>query len=255
MSYLIECNEWRLLQALGLLVDQRKSRFNFGLLDSTPEASSLPNLAAELFEVAVRHVFLPRDCSRALSTADFNGCEEKLKGVCELFDRIVHPRVSQAAEKNAGYPRLRSLLRMLEQSESDETFDLVHGSRPTLFKSPDDQAELKTSLALVTDYNDSLARLLASPSREAPARPVSKKQKKTWNDVKLRRRAASALGAIFEHLRCGPSHEVMLKVAGDGDGGAALSSLDLRLSSCPGLTQRPDAPWLEARCGSIDSYV
>ena len=252
MSYLIECKEWRLLQALGLLVGQSNlSRFNPGML----EVSGLPNLAAKLFEIEVRRVFLPRDRSRALSTADFNECRERLKGVCELFDRIVHPHLSQTAEKNAGYPRLSSLLRLLEHSESDVILDLVHGSRPALFRPPSNQTELQTSLALVTDLNDSLARLFASPTREAPVRSAPKKERKTWNDARLRRRATSALGAVFEHLRCGPSHEVMLKVAGDADSGAAASSLDIRLSSCPDLTQHPDAKWLEARCGSIDSYV
>ncbi|EJT68504.1 hypothetical protein GGTG_13922 [Gaeumannomyces tritici R3-111a-1] len=242
MPYLIECNEWRLLQTLGPLINQRKSRFNVHLLnslDSRPEThdARLPNLAAERFEVEVRLVFLlPKDCSRALSTTEFDECEERLKGVCELLDRIVHPRhgVSQihAAENKAGYSRLRSLVRLLEHSESDETVDLASGSRPTLFKPPDDPVDLEISLALVADYNNSLARLFASPAREGRVRPVSKKiGRKTWKDPRLRRRATSALGAIFERLKCGIGHEVMLNVSEDADDGAAVPSLDFRLSS------------------------
>lgn len=260
MPYLIECNEWRLLQALGLLIDQRKSRFNVGLLgslDSKPETSGLPNLTAELFEVEVRCVFLPKDCSRALSATEFEECEQRLKGVCELLDRIVHPRVRQITENTAGYSRLYSLVRLLERCESDETFDLASGSRPTLFEPPDDPVGLTTSLALVTDYNASLARLLASPAREARVRSASKKviRRKTWEEPRLRRRANSALGAVFEHLRCGTGHEVMLNASEDADDSAAVPSLDLRLSSCPGLTHCPGTQWLEVRCGSIDSYV
>ncbi|KAL8367020.1 hypothetical protein RB599_011105 [Gaeumannomyces hyphopodioides] len=258
MPYLIECNEWRLLQALGPLINQRKSRFN---LDSRPETHDTrpPNLAAERFEADVRLVFLlPKDCSRALSTTEFDEYEKRLKGVCELLDRIVHPRhgVSQihAAENKAGYSRLRSLVRLLEHSESDETIDLASGSRPTLFKPPDDPVDLEVSLALVTDYNNSLARLFTSPAREGRVRPVSKKiRRETWKDPRLRRRATSALGAIFERLRCGMGHEVMLNVSEDADDGAAVPNLDFRLSSCTDSTPCPGTQWLQVRCGSIDS--
>ncbi|KAL8418730.1 hypothetical protein RB594_002080 [Gaeumannomyces avenae] len=264
MPYLIECNEWRLLQTLGPLINQRKSRFNVHLLnrlDSRPEThdTRLLNLTAERFEVEVRLIFLlPKDCFRALSTTEFDECEKRLKGVCELLDRIVHPRHGDsqihAAENKAGYPRLSSLVRLLEHSESDEAIDLTSGSRPTLFKPPDDPADLEASLTLVADYNNSLARLFTSPAREGRARPVSKKiRRKTWKDPRLRRRATSALGAIFERLGCGMGHEVMLNVSEDADDGAAVPSLDLRLSSCTDSTPCPSAQWLQVRCGSIDS--
>lgn len=259
MPYLIECSEWRLLQTLGLLISQRKSRFSADSvhsLGSKPGNSGLPNLTAELFEVELRRVFLPQDCPRILSPTEFDECEKSLKGVCGLLDRIVHPRVSQIADKDAGYSRLHSLVWLLEHSESDETVDLASGSRPTLFKTPDDPVELETSLALVTNYNNSLTRLCASPVREAKARPASKGTwKKTWKDVRVRHRATSALGAVFRHLRCGMSHEVMLDVSKDPDDGAAVPNLDLRLSSCTDSAQCPGVQWLEVRCGSIDSYV
>ncbi|KAK4233927.1 hypothetical protein C8A03DRAFT_47630 [Achaetomium macrosporum] len=254
MPYLIECNEWRLLQTLGLLIKQRKSRVNINLLDSLDSKSE----THELFEVEVRRVFMPQDCSRALSATEFDECEQRLKGVCGLLDRIVHPRngVSQihVAENNAGYSRLRSLVWLLEHSESDEIVDLARGSQPTLFKSPDDPVELKLSMELVADYNDSLARLLASPVREVRVRPVSKKiWRKTWKDLTLRRQATSALGAIFERLRCGMGHEVMLNVLEDADDGAADPSLDLRLSSCTDSTLCPGDQWLQVRCSPIHS--
>ncbi|KLU87692.1 hypothetical protein MAPG_06686 [Magnaporthiopsis poae ATCC 64411] len=260
MSYLIQCNEWRLLQALGLLIDQRKSLLNvdlLGSLDSKSEPSGLPSLTAELFEVEVRRAFLLKDCSRALSATEFGECEQRLKGVCELLDRIVHPRIRQVTKNTAGYPRLNSLVRLLEHYESDETFDLASGSWPTLFKPPDDPVELATSLALVADYNDSLARLLASPAREARIRSTSKKvlRKKTWEEARLRRRANSALGAVFQHLKCGTGHEVMLNASEDADDSAAVPNLDLRLSSCLDLTHCPGTQWLEVRCGSIDSSL
>jgi len=260
MPYLVQCSEWRLLQSLGLLIDQRKSRFDVDLLDSlgsNPETSGLPSLTAELFEVEVRRVFLPKDCSRELPATEFDECEIRLKGVCALLDRIVHPRFKQIAENTASYSRLHSLVRLLENYESDETFDLASGSRPTLFRPPDDPVGLTASLALVTAYNDSLARLLASPAREARIRSTSKKviRRKIWEEARLRRRANSALGAVFEHLKCGTGHEVMLNASEDADDGAAVSSLDLRLSSCLDLTHCPGTQWLQVRCGSVDLYV
>ncbi|KAL8305770.1 hypothetical protein RB597_003520 [Gaeumannomyces tritici] len=48
-------------------------------------------------------------------------------------------------------------------------------------------------------------------------------------------------------------HEVMLNVSEDADDGAAVPSLDLRLSSCTDSTPCLDAQWLQVRCGSIDS--
>lgn len=259
MPYLIECSEWRLLQTLGLLISQKKSRFDgdsVQSLESTPRNSGLPDLTAELFEVELRRVFLPQDSSRLLSATEFDECEKSLKGLCGLLDRIVHPRVLQTADKESGYPRLHSLVRLLEHSESDERVDLASGPRPTLFKPPEDPVELETILASVTDCNNSLTRLCATPTREAKARSASKDiLRKTWKDLRLRRRATSALGAVFGHLRCGMDHEVMLNVSEAADGSASVPNLNLRLSSCTKSADCPGVQWLEVRCASVDSCV
>jgi hypothetical protein len=274
MPYLLECNEWRLLQTLGLLIEQRRSHFDtnglegLDCLDSRSEELVAPSLAAELFEVETRHVFVPKDCSRTLSTAEFDEGQRKLKAVCELLDRIVHPRhranqppeslhgANQPPEDLAAYSHLGSLVSFLRRSGPAEPFDLATGLRPTLFKPPDDPAELKTTLAVITNYNNSIARLFASPAQEASFLPVSKEiRRKTWNDLRIRRRATSALGAVFGRLRCGTSHEVMLNVSDDADDGAPVPTLDLRLSSCMHSARGSGGGWLAVRCASLDAYV
>ncbi|KAL8364522.1 hypothetical protein RB595_003685 [Gaeumannomyces hyphopodioides] len=251
MTYIFQCNEWRLLQELRPITDQRISRYNPrapGSLDSQPS-----NINVEQFDAEVRGLLLLEECPCALSAVEFDECERKLKGVCELLDRIVHPRIPEVAESPAGYSRLRSLITFLRRSDPNQTVDLISGSCSALFKPPYDTVWLKAGLALVADCKVSLGRLFTSPAPETTAYPTAKgPRRKTWKDAGLRRQATSALGAVFGHLECETGHEVMLNVSkGAGDEGV-VPTLDLRLSSCPDSTCRPGArPWLEVRTGSL----
>jgi hypothetical protein len=201
---------------------------------------------------------LLEECPRALSAADFDDCERKLKGVCELLDQIVHPRIlPEVAESPASYSRLRSLVSFLQSSDPNQTVDLISGSYPALFKPPDETVWLKAGLALVAGCKVSLGRLFTSPAPETRAYPASKNaRRKTWKDAGLRRQATLALGAVFGRLECETGHEVMLNVSKGVDDDGAVPTLDLRLSSCPDSTRPLGAQsWLEVRTGSLHLYV
>jgi hypothetical protein len=255
MTYIFQCNEWRLLQELRPLIHQRISRYNPrapGSLGSLPS-----NINVEQFDAEIRGLLLLEEPSRALSAVEFDECERKLKDVCELLDRIVHPRIPEVTESPAGYSRLYSLVSFLQSSDPNQTVDLISGWCPALFKPPDDTVWLKAGLALVADCKISLGRLFTSPAPETRAYPTSEgARRKPWKDAGLRRQATSALGAVFRHLECETGHEVMLNVSKGADDEEAVSTLDLRLSSCPDPSRRPGTrSWLEVRTGSLQLYV
>lgn len=251
MRYIIECGEWRLLQALGALVSQRKSRFVPGSVKAnSPSRPDCPSLAEGLLEFELRRIFLLNDFSRTLSDAEFEECDMRLRTLCKLLDKLVDPRLVKGIGPD--YPCLRAVVELLQ--DSDETYDLSSSSNPSLFKPPDDEDELKRALALVTEHNDFLARVLSpSSTREPTTRPVpkrdSKRTRKTWKDSALRDRATATLRALFDHLRCGRNHEIILKLS-DPDTGTIPRELNLMLSTCPN-----QCGWLEVQCGSIESYV
>ncbi|KLU82019.1 hypothetical protein MAPG_01098 [Magnaporthiopsis poae ATCC 64411] len=246
MRYIVECREWRLLQALGALVGQRKSRF----VPDSIKANSLslpdgPSLAGGLLEFELRRIFLLNDVSRSLSDVEFEECDMILRTLCNLLDKLVDPRLARGS--GSDYPCLRAVVGLLE--DSDETYDLASSSNPSLFKPPDDEAELERALAVVTEQNDLLSRILSPSTREPAIRPARrdlKRRRKTWKDSELRDRATATLRALFDHLRCGGNHEVILKLS-DSDAGTISPELNLMLSACPDR-----CGWLEVQSGSTE---
>lgn len=256
MRYIIECGEWRLLQALGKLVGQRKSRF----VPTSVADSAIPdclsggpsdNLSQGLLEFELRRVFLLNAVSRALSDSEFEECDTRLKELCHLLNGLVDPRF--ATRSGLDYPCLRELVEFLQ--DSDETYDLASSSNPSLFKPPDDDYQLSRALKQVTEHNDFLTRALSLPtrdreSRSRPAKRAERQRKRSWKDLEMRDRATSTLGALFDHLKCGRNHEIILKLSEEPENGTVSSELDLMLSTCPDR-----CGWLEVHCGSIQSYV
>lgn len=229
---------------MGKFVGQRKSRF-------IPGSGPSDSLSSGLLEFELRRIFLLNDLSRALSHSEFEECDTRLKALCHLLDDLVDPRL--ATGSGPDYPCLRELVQFLQ--DSDETYDLASSRNPSLFKPPDDDDDLNRALKLVTEHNDSLSRVLSPPTRDGestnrPAKRVVKQRKRSWKDLEMRDRATSTLGALFDHLKCGRNHEIILKIAGDSDGGIMPSELDLMLSTCPDR-----CGWLEVHCGPIQSYV
>ncbi|RFU77282.1 hypothetical protein TARUN_4958 [Trichoderma arundinaceum] len=113
---------------------------------------------------------------------------------------------------------------------------------------PSDAVELGKCLRVVTECNDTVSRLLAPPQHESSIQPLQRQQKKRmWKKARIRNRASFVLGTLFEHFRCGTSHEVLLKLIEDPDEDLVLPSLQLMLSPCPELEN-----WQEVQCDSMN---
>lgn len=247
MPYLIESNEWRLLQGLGLLLDKRKARYHGHSVPLNNPKEVHPN--AELFEVELRRTFMVKEVPQNLNPIDFGDCQAKLNSLCGLLDGLVMLRSDRSVPKGEVYPHLRALTGILESTSG--AVDLANGPNQTLFRLPDGVVELSKCLRIVTECNDTLSRLLASPLQESAVQPFQKQQKKRmWKKARIRNRATFVLEALFERFRCGTPHEVLLKLIEDPDEDSVLPSLQLMLSPCPDLE-----PWQEVRCDSVYLYV
>lgn len=246
MPYLFESNEWRLLQGLGLLLDQRKATYH---VQSGPLNHHNVHLNAELFEVELRRAFMVQEFPQNLDPTEFGQCQAKLKSLCLLLDSLAWSRSAHGHPEGGIFPRLRALTGLLESTSG--AVDLVNGPNKTLFRLPSDAAELSRCLRVVTECNDTLSRLIAPVSQEPAIRPLQRQQKRRmWKKARIRNRATFVLGNLFEHFRCGTSHEVLLKLIEDPDEDSVLPSLQLMLSPCPELES-----WQEVRCDSVDLYV
>ncbi|KKP07315.1 hypothetical protein THAR02_00639 [Trichoderma harzianum] len=249
MPYLIELNEWRLLRGIGSLLDHRKAPYVH--MRSRP-FNELRDPNADLFEVELRRAFIVQELPRDLASREFEECQAKLKSLCLLLDRLVLDSLvsnslawSQSHSHEMVFPRLRALTTFLESTS--ETVDLAIGANRTLFKLPNG-AELGRCLQIVTECNDTLSRLTASAPQEPTIQPLQKQQKKRmWKKARIRNRSTFVLGTLFEHFRCGTSHEVLLKLTEDPDEDSVLPSLQLMLSPCPELEL-----WQEVQCESVN---
>ncbi|KAL7796893.1 hypothetical protein V8C43DRAFT_277625 [Trichoderma afarasin] len=249
MPYLIELNEWRLLRGIGSLLDHRKAPYVH--MQSRP-FNDLRDPNADLFEVELRRAFMVQELPRDLTSREFEECQAQLESLCLLLDRLVLDSLvpsslawGQSHSHEMIFPRLRALTTFLESTS--ETVDLAIGANRTLFKLPNG-AELGRCLQIVTECNDTLNRLTASAPRESTIQPLQKQQKKRmWKKARIRNRSTFVLGTLFEHFRCGTSHEVLLKLTEDPDEDSVLPSLQLMLSPCPELEL-----WQEVQCESVN---
>lgn len=247
MPYLIESNEWRLLQGLGVLLNHRKARYHDPLEPLIHRKQVRPN--AELFEFELRRAFMFKEFARNLDAIEFAQCQAKLNGLCSLLDELAWPRSTHCGPESQDYPRLRALTRFLKSTSG--AVDLANGPNETLFRLPHDAVYLSSCLNVVTECNKTLSRLIESPPQESAIRSLQRQQKKrTWEKARIRDRSTRVLGTLFEHFRCGTPHEVLLKLIEDPDEDSVLPSLPLMLSPCPELEL-----WHEARCASVDLYV
>ncbi|KAM6482588.1 hypothetical protein HDV62DRAFT_46944 [Trichoderma sp. SZMC 28011] len=249
MPYLIELNEWRLLRGIGSLLDHRKAPYVH--MQSRP-FNDLRDPNADLFEVELRRAFMVQELPRELNSREFEECQAKLESLCLLLDRLVLDSLvsnslawGQSHSHEMVFPRLRALTAFLQSTS--ETVDLAIGANRTLFKLPNG-AELGRCLQVVTECNDTLSRLTASAPQEPTIQPLQKQQKKRmWKKARIRNRSTFVLGTLFEHFRCGTSHEVLLKLTEDPDEDSVLPSLQLMLSPCPELEL-----WQEVQCESVN---
>ncbi|OPB38238.1 hypothetical protein A0O28_0013420 [Trichoderma guizhouense] len=249
MPYLIELSEWRLLRGIGSLLDHRKAPYVH--MQSRP-FNDLRDPNADLFEVELRRAFIVQELPRDLNSREFEECQAQLESLCLLLDRLVLDNLvsnslpwGQSHSHEKVFPRLRALTTFLESTS--ETVDLAIGANRTLFKLPNG-AELGRCLQVVTECNDTLSRLTASASQEPTIQPLQKQQKKRmWKKARIRNRSTFVLGTLFEHFRCGTSHEVLLKLTEDPDEDSVLPSLQLMLSPCPELEL-----WQEVQCESVN---
>jgi hypothetical protein len=247
MPYLVESNEWRLLQGLGRLLGPRKARYllQAGPLDNHNGVQS----HAELIEVELRRVFMVKEIPRNLDPAEFELCQAKLNSLCLLLDGLTRSSNAHSGPEGPSYPHLRALTSFLESTSG--AVDLASGPNETLFRLPRDAGKLWDCLRVVTECNDALSRLLAPSTHEPVIQPLQRRQKKrAWKKSTTRNRAMFVLETLFKHFRCGTPHEVLLKLIGVPDEDSVLPSLQLILSACPELEL-----WQEARCDSVNLWV
>ncbi|KAK1246374.1 hypothetical protein MKX08_000176 [Trichoderma sp. CBMAI-0020] len=236
MPYLIELSEWRLLQRIGSLLDHRKAPYQV-----QPGPHLNPN--AELFEVELRRAFMVQELPQNLGPTEFRQCEAKLKSLCSLLDELALPQSAHGHPDGKPFPRLRVLTGFLESTS--EKFDLANGPNKTLFNLPSDADQC---LEDITKCNDTLSRLVAPASQEPAIQPLQRQQeKRMWKKARIRNRVTFILGTLFEHFRCGTSHEVLLKLIEDPNEDLELPSLQLMLSPCSELESLQ-----EVRCDSVN---
>lgn len=244
MPYLNDSTEWRLLDELGRLLDQRKARHYVpaGRFRDHRQV----NLNAELIETELRSVFTVKQISRALDATEFEQCQTHLSSLCSLLDGLVRAPYIHAGR--FPYPRLRVLSEFLESIPGE--IDLASGRNQTVFELPRGVHELDKCLRVVTEYNKVINHLLAPPLQEAVISSLQKQQhqKGAWKNGIIRNQAILALKTLFQHFKCGTPHEVLLKLVEDPD--EDLPDLQLYLSPCLELDL-----WQEARCDFVNLYV
>lgn len=247
MPYLLQSNEWRLIQGLGRLLDKRKAAHQVQSRSSgSLNHGKRVHPEAEFFEIELRRTFRVQEFPHNLDPEAFAQCEATLRSLCSLLDQLAWPQSAHGQTGGHSYSRLRALSGLLESTSG--AFDLTNGPNKTLFRLPSDSAELDRCLQIVTECNDTLDRLKAPAPQETIIQPRQRQQnKRMWKKARIRNRASFVLGALFEHFRCGMSHEVLLKLIEDPDEESMLPSLQLMLSSCPDLDS-----WQEVRCNSLD---
>lgn len=247
MPYLNESNEWRMLDELGRLLDQRKSRYpvSTGPLRDHKRVE----LNAELIEVELRRVFMVKQISRNLELEEFDQFQARLKSLCLLLDDLARFPYAHVGPEGLAYPRLRAMIKFLESTSGE--LDLACGPNETLFQLPRSANELHKCQRVIDEYNSVLGRLLGPPSQNPVIRPSQTQQKKkAWEKSIIRNQAQLVLKTLFKCFKCGAPHKVLLKTIEDPDEDIMLSNLQLILSPCLELDL-----WQEARCDFVNLYV
>ena len=232
----IELSEWQLLQRLGTLLEQKKTKYQ---RRSTNSSISHPD--HEFLEFELRRAFIPRDSLQNLPANDFGELQVLLARQCAFLDEAVIPAVHPVPDQVL-YPRLQGLARFLEGSSN--TFDLITGPNQPLFRLSSSPDQIRTSLASLSACNDAIGRLLSSQKEPVVQRPSKEKGKRPWKHSEKRARAISTLEALFRHFTCGAPHELMIKSS------EGLEDLQLLLSSCP-----DSKFWQDVRCTLSERYV
>ncbi|KAK1755455.1 hypothetical protein QBC47DRAFT_401624 [Echria macrotheca] len=241
MPRLFECDEWRLLQALGGLLAGRQAKVQFqrGIPEPADCSHGHPNY--EFLEVELRRTFLPRDSSRNLSADEFELLHSTLRTLCALLENsvVVEGRPTADSEGLDPYARLRRLVAAL--AESTDIVDLLATpDKPRgIF---DMSAQVKRNLDTISECNDTISRLLSSQATPLPQPPPKSKERKPWKDCEKRRRAAAVLQALFRRVRCGKSHELVMR------GLENANELQCFLSSCLSV-----GVWRHVRCTELES--
>ncbi|KAL3440864.1 hypothetical protein BJX65DRAFT_314391 [Aspergillus insuetus] len=150
------------------------------------------------------------------------------------------------------FPRLWSLISFLESASGEYT--LITGPRP-MFKLLDNAAK-KLAIEQVLAWKELLERTIlgakefknvnlpAAQPQDTPESPPSQADFPTT--------AGGVVRAIFEDFRqskCGPPHEIKLKVADEWEYGAHQGALDMFISVCN------ETIWQEAKCGPFKVKV
>lgn len=243
MPYINESNEWRLIDELGRLLDQRKSRYQ-PLRDHR-----LVQPTVQLIEFELRHVFIVQRVTRNLEPEEFDQFQAKLQSLCLFLDHLARSTNAHVEPDRSAYPRLQALIKFLESTAGE--IDLAYGPNETLFRLPRDANEFQECQRVINEYNKALGQLLGAPSQTPIIQPsqTQRKEKKLEKST-MRNQAQLALKTLFERFNCGASHKVLLKLVEDSDEDIILSNLQLILFPCLQLES-----WQEARCDFVTLYV
>ncbi|KAK1256248.1 hypothetical protein MKX07_008507 [Trichoderma sp. CBMAI-0711] len=185
MPYLIQSNEWRLIQGLARLLDERKAPHQ---LQSRASGKRV-HPEAEFFEIELRRAFRVQDVPHNLDSEAFEQCEAKLKSLCSLLDQLAWSQSTHGYAEVHTHHRLRALSGLLESTSG--VFDLASGSNKTLFRLPSDSTELNRCLRIVTECNDTLDNITAPVPQEPILQPLQRRQnKRMWKKARIRNRAS-----------------------------------------------------------------
>ncbi|KAL6898350.1 hypothetical protein GGI43DRAFT_408965 [Trichoderma evansii] len=243
MPYLTELSEWRLIQEIAEWLSQRKAPCHVQPNSINNQLGY--NAYADLLEFELRRTFMVQEFPQNLSQAEFECCQEALEHLCSLLDGITSHQNTCDDSKGQKYTHLRALRGILESTSGK--IDLVNGPNKSLFKLPDNATDLGNCLRTVTECNNALSELLAPPTLEPVIQPYRiQRERSAWKKNKIRNEAICVLRILFEHFKCGMSHEVLLKLNQVPNKDLAFPSLQLMLSLCPELEL-----WQEVQCDTI----
>lgn len=242
MPYLIESQEWHLIQTLGGCLEGRKAH------NKPVGITSRLDIYHKLCEVELRQIFVGKEFGLELSDDVFNECRTRLRRLCETLNSLVDDRFIplEGEESNAHYSLLSKLvhfLRAQNRASSVDAFDLIYGSHQTLFCLPQSLEEVKEVIKVCEEWNE-FSLQLVSPfieQSDVPAKLV--KDGNPWSETKTRKHALQTFSAIFRHITCGSEHELMLRLSTAPPVGGLTPRLHLLLQCCQAAGQ-----WAEAFC-------
>ncbi|KAE8406233.1 hypothetical protein BDV37DRAFT_281143 [Aspergillus pseudonomiae] len=217
MAFLLECEEWRVLQAIATLLEEGKAYCE-------PRALTVPGWSQDLhqlFWVELRGILAYRERDPYLPMALFHNCQVKLSNVCVLLSRLVNcRRVTVHAEgeaetceyKGSAYPFLHGLVSFLQTSTG--ILNLAGGPDSVLLELPRGISQIEQYLYTVMECNRLIKGLFQAPTVQhgASGQPIFTVKGPMWSDTRHRDKAITVFRSLFERLRCGIQHEILLKV-------------------------------------------